>query len=265
MKPIHIMNIKSLLAIFCIAFLVGSCSQTQSSDDANASTDGQQSQQEQSEETAALNTLTEAEKADGWKLLFDGESTDGWHNFKKVGVGSGWSIVDGALSLDPSKEDGGDIISKDQFENFELMLEWKIGKCGNSGIFYNVVEAEKYSHAYLTGPEMQVLDNTCHPDGENETHRAGDLYDLIKCSEETVKPAGEWNLVKIKIDNGKLEHWLNGVKVVETEMWTDAWKEMVANSKFKDMPDFGTAKKGHIALQDHSDPVAYRNIKVKEL
>ncbi|MBX2926945.1 MAG: DUF1080 domain-containing protein [Saprospiraceae bacterium] len=220
-----------------------------------------------------VNTLSEAERKAGWKLLFDGQSFKGWRNYGKKTIGSSWKIDDGAIHLDAQKNpdggwqapDGGDIITDGVFENYELRLEWKIGPCGNSGIIYNVEESDKYQYPWQTGPEMQVLDNTCHPDAKIRTHRAGDLYDLIECKYETVKPAGEWNRVRLVVNKGKLEHWLNGRKVVETEMWTDQWRKMIAASKFKDMPGFGTVRKGHLCLQDHGDPVWYRNIKIKIL
>lgn len=243
----------------------------------NNSTPGSQSDIRSSETPEAvpmsntnsdLNQLSAEEKAAGWKLLFDGKSTQGWRNYLKQDIGSDWKVKDGTLMLEPNKEgesNGGDIITEEEFENFELSLEWKISPCGNSGIMFNVVENEKYPTVWRTGPEMQILDNTCHPDAKIEKHRAGDLYDLIASSEEPVKPAGEWNQVKIVLNNGHLEHWVNGKKVVETEMWTDDWNKMVANSKFKDMEAFGKAKKGHISLQDHSDAVWFRNIKIREL
>ncbi|MEN0006677.1 MAG: family 16 glycoside hydrolase, partial [Bacteroidota bacterium] len=220
----------------------------------------------QSVETYTNNTLTEAEKAAGWQLLFDGQSLNGWRNFKKQTIGSSWIIEDGAIKLDAKPRadggwqaaDGGDIITDGQYDNFELKLEWKISPCGNSGIIYNVVESKEYDFVWQTGPEMQVLDNTCHPDASIVTHRAGDLYDLIECKYVTVNPAGEWNKVRIVSNNGKLEHWLNGRMVVSTTMWDDAWFKMIANSKFKEMPGFGKAKKGHISLQDHGDVVWYR-------
>ncbi len=219
------------------------------------------------------NTLTRAEAKAGWQLLFDGKTTKGWHNFNKKTIGKSWIVVDGTLMLDSQKNsdgnweapDGGDILAEEVYENFELNLEWKISPCGNSGIIFNVVEDEKYIFPWLTGPEMQILDNACHADAKFSTHRAGDLYDMIECSTVTVKAAGEWNQVRLIKNNGKVEHWLNGVKVVEYEMYTDAWFEMIKKSKFKDQEDFGRAKSGKIALQDHGDKVWFRNIKVLRL
>lgn len=219
------------------------------------------------------NALSAGESGSGWKLLFDGKTTKGWHTFNKKTIGSSWIVDNGSLMLDARKnpeghwqaQDGGDIVTDDEFENFELNLEWKIAPCGNSGIVYNVVESPKYEYMWQTGPEMQVLDNVCHPDSRFNSHRAGDLYDLIESAYVTVKPAGEWNKVRIIKNNGHVEHWLNGVKVVEYEMYTDKWIEMINNSKFRDMPDFGRAKKGKIALQDHGDRVWFKNIKIKQL
>jgi hypothetical protein len=218
--------------------------------------------------TFSQNTLTKKEEKEGWKLLFDGKTTSGWRNFNSDKVGEGWKVADGTLYLDKSvtqREERGDIMTHDEYENYELSLEWKIDSCGNSGIIFNVVEDPKYRATYLTGPEMQVLDNTCHPDAKIEKHRAGDLYDLIKCNKETVKPAGQWNQVRLISKNSKYEFWLNGTKVVQFTMHTPEWDAMVAASKFKTMPDFGKATKGHIALQDHGDRVWYRNIKIKQL
>jgi len=221
----------------------------------------------------ADNTLTDGEKKAGWQLLFDGKSMAGWRNFKKKTVGKGWVISESAIHLDakPNKEghwqavDGGDIITDKSYENYEFTLNWKINNCGNSGIIFNVVESDKYDYVWQTGPEMQVLDNTCHPDSKFVTHRAGDLYDMIECKYSTVKPAGEWNEARIKNLNGKVDFWLNGFKVVSFTMHDEAWKKMVKGSKFKDMPDFGLAKGGHISLQDHGDKVWFKNIKIREL
>jgi len=212
------------------------------------------------------NTLTDKEKKDGWKLLFDGATTKGWKTFNSDSAVTAWKVADGALMLDSSAKKGrGDLITDRAYENYELTVEWKISPCGNSGIIFNVVEDKKYRATYLTGPEMQVLDNTCHPDAKIIKHRAGDLYDLITSSKETVKPAGEWNMAKLISNHGKMEFWLNGTKAVSFTMHTPEWDKMVAASKFKTMADFGKATKGHIALQDHGDQVWYRNIKIKEL
>ena len=221
----------------------------------------------------SINTLTEGEKASGWVLLFDGKTTAGWHNYNKTTIGKSWIIDDSAIALDARKSpeghwqapDGGDILTESEYENFELQLEWKISPCGNSGIIFNVVESKDYEYAWQTGPEMQVLDNACHPDTRFVTHRAGDLYDMIECKYPTVRPAGEWNQIRLIKNKGKVEHWQNGVKVVEYEMYTDHWKDMISKSKFKDMKGFGLAPKGKICLQDHGDKVWYRNIKIKKL
>jgi hypothetical protein len=215
--------------------------------------------------SSAQNTLTAQEKKDGWQLLFDGKSTSGWRNYKSDKLTPRWKVSNGELYLDKSVKEGGDIMTDKEYQDYELVLEWKIGPCGNSGIIFNVVEDAKYDNTYNTGPEMQVLDNTCHPDAKIIKHRAGDLYDLISCSKETVKPAGEWNAVRIVSKNAKMEFWLNGTKVVDFTMHTPEWDQMVAKSKFATMPGFGKAVKGHIALQDHGDPVWFRNIKIREL
>lgn len=222
--------------------------------------------------TVVQNKLSEAEIEDGWKSLFNGEDISEWRNFNKTDINPKWRIEDGTLHYignDQSEEGweskkGGDIITKGQYDNFEFKIEWKISPNGNSGIMYNVVE-EGYEKPYHTGPEMQILDNDGHPDGKIIKHRAGDLYDLISCSEETVRPVGEWNEVMIRIKDGHLQHWLNGVKVVQTRMWTPAWDTMVANSKFVEWKDFGTKRKGHICLQDHDNEVWFRNIKIREI
>lgn len=219
------------------------------------------------------NTLTVAEQAAGWKLLFDGKTTNGLRNFKKQSIGKKWTVDQGALHFSGKgneqgwqASDGGDIIITDkEYENYELVLDWKIAEGGNSGIIYNVVESDAYDYVWMTGMEMQVLDNTRHADGQIFKHRAGDLYDLVETKFVTVNPAGEWNRIRLVVKNGHVEHWLNGYKVVETDLWTPEWNAMVAASKFKEMPDFGKAKKGHIALQDHGDKVWFRNIKIREL
>ncbi len=201
-----------------------------------------------------------------WVSLFDGSSTKGWHTYNSTQAGTAWKVADGVLYLDNSVKEGrGDLVTDGEYENFELVLEWKIAACGNSGIFFNVVEDPKYRWTFVTGPELQILDNTCHEDAKIHKHRAGDLYDLIPCATETVKPAGEWNEVRLIANNGSYEFWLNGSKVVSFTMHTPEWDELVKKSKFKNMPAFGKATKGRIALQDHGDPVWFRNIRIRTL
>ena len=211
------------------------------------------------------NQLTAEESADGWTLLFDGESIEGWSGFNTDTVPGSWQVEDGTLVLIATEGERGDLVTNAAYSNYEFRIDWKISKNGNSGIIYNIAEDEKYKRIWHTGPEMQVLDNDGHKDGKIISHRAGDLYDLVVSSSEPVKAVGEWNEVRLVSDNGHLEHWLNGVKIVETTMWDDNWRAMIAKSKFKDMKDFGTYKQGHIALQDHDDKVWFRNIKIKVL
>jgi len=202
----------------------------------------------------------------GWKTLFDGKTTKGWHTYGKSQADPQWEVKDGALHLDKAKKGHGDLLTDGVYGNFDLKLEWKISPKGNSGILFYVQEdTTKYKESYYTGPEMQVLDNDGHPDGKIHKHRAGDLYDLIPCSKESVKPVGEWNEVEIYSKDGTLKLFLNGVNVVTTTLWSEDWKKMIAGSKFKQWPDFGTFRKGRICLQDHGNEVSYRNIKIKEL
>ena len=217
------------------------------------------------------NTLSAKEANDGWQLLFDGQTTNGWHTYGKQTIGKAWKVEDGALHLDAAfkktaPNEGGDIVTDQEFDNFHLKLEWKISKNGNSGIMFYVKEDKaKYQQPYFTGPEMQVLDNTGHADAKIFKHKAGDLYDLIASSKEAAKPVGEWNQVEIIANRGKLDFYLNGENIVSTTMWDDNWRKMVAASKFKAWPDFGTYKSGKIDLQDHGDDVWFRNIKIKRL
>ncbi len=219
-----------------------------------------------------LNTITAAEKAEGWKLLFDGKSTDQWRSYGKTDFPKGWNIEDNAIHCIGSGKgeagQGGDIITKEKFKNFELTLEWKISEGGNSGIFYLAQEIPG-EPIWKSAPEMQVLDNAKHPDarlGVDGNRQAGSLYDLIPAKPQNAKPAGEWNSVKILVYKGTVIHYQNGVGVLEYHLWTDDWKKMCENSKFKDFKNFvDTAPEGYIGLQDHGDDVWFRNIKIRNL
>ncbi|MBK0379890.1 3-keto-disaccharide hydrolase [Mucilaginibacter segetis] len=200
----------------------------------------------------------------GWTTLFDGKTTDGWHAYNKQGAGA-WSVVDGALQLDPNAPDQADLVTDKEYENYELALDWKIAEGGNSGIIFGVHEDPSLGATYLSGIEMQVLDNEKAEDNKKANHLAGSLYDMKAPSKSVAKPAGEWNAVKIRKDNGHLTFWLNGSKIIDVQMGSAEWQELLNNSKFKTWKDFAKYPKGHIALQDHSAVIAFRNIKLKQL
>jgi len=206
------------------------------------------------------NRLSAEEQAEGFRLLFDGKTTDGWRGFKKDGMPGGWEAIDGCLVRTGS---GGDIITEEQFDNFELRLEWRISASGNSGIFYHVLEEGSY--VWQTGPEMQVLDNSEHVDGRNPKTSAGSNYAMHAPTRDVTRPVGFFNEARLIVNGPHVEHWLNGEKIVEYELWDAKWEEMVKASKFASMPRYGREKTGHIALQDHGDRVWYRNIRIRPL
>jgi len=207
--------------------------------------------------------------AEEWTILFNGENLDGWRSYGKSTPGSAWIVEDGAIVLDADEltadTTGGDLITNAQYENFELELEWKISAGGNSGIFFGVQEIEGQRVAYETGIEMQILDNDKHADGKLPETSAGSCYALYAPTEDVVRPVGEFNEVRLIARNGSIEHWLNGTKIVEYVLGSDDWMNRVAASKFADWQYFARYRKGHIALQDHTDRVSFRNIRIKEL
>ncbi|MBT8261604.1 MAG: DUF1080 domain-containing protein [Bacteroidia bacterium] len=232
------------------------------------------------------NTLSEKEKEEGWQLLFDGSTTEGWHTYNKPGqIGRKWKAENGALVFegrprfefyvsgrkielgptDKAADGGQDIIYATPFENFELKMDWWISEAGNSGIFYTVQSDTIYDEIWKTSPEMQVMDNAKHKDGLINKHRAGDLYDLIAANPIRVKKQGEWNSVKIVKNQGKIEHWMNGIKVLEYDLNSETWKDMFSKSKFKDLNEYASKGPGHIGIQDHDNEVHYKNIKIRVL
>jgi len=209
---------------------------------------------------APLNTLTPEERAAGWRLLFDGHSTAGWRGWQMDSMPSGWGVRDGALTR---VRPAADIITREKFKNFELSLEWNVAPGGNSGIFYRASEDE--TAIYWTAPEMQVLDDAAHPDGQSRLTAAGADYGLYPAPAGIVKPAGQWNQARIIVNGNHVEHWLNGVKVVEYELGSPDWEARVKASKFADHPRYGRNTEGYIGLQEHEFRVAYRNIKIRVL
>ncbi len=206
---------------------------------------------------SSTNMLTAAEKADGWKLLFDGKTTKGWRNYRSDKIGDGWKVVDGTLSR--AAAGAGDILTEDQYDAFELSLEYKISKEGNSGFMFHVTEEE--DTPWKTGPEIQIQDNK---DG-HDPQLSGWLYQFYKAETDATKPVGEWNQLRVLITPTRCATYMNGVKYYEFVKGSDDWNERLAKSKFSSMPNFGKAKKGYIALQDHGNPVAFRNIKIRPL
>lgn len=223
--------------------------------------------------TVQQNTLTSAEKVAGWKLLFDGKTWNGWRGFRRERVPvDGWMIEDGSIKhvagQGEQSQQGGDIITIGQYDNFELQLEWRISLGGNSGVKYLVAEEMVKSGYSGLGFEMQVLDDDRHPDakmGKGGNRTASALYDLIAPKPKVLRPVGEWNQVRLIIRGTLVQHWLNGTKVVEYELGSPQLKSLIAESKFKNIAGFGDVRKGHILLQDHGNEVWFRNIKLREL
>ena len=207
-----------------------------------------------------MNELSAEEEAAGWRLLFDGKSLDQWRSYREDGLDSGWAVENGCLAR---VGHAGDIITRKQFANFELKLEWRISEAGNSGIFIRGDESGGSIHH--TGFEMQVLDNAGHSDAKDPSHRAGAYYDMIEPDHDTSKPVGYWNRVHIIARGPAVEFWLNERRTAAFVQGSPEWQAMYQNSKFVDRPEYGSLLNGHIGLQDHWDKVWYRNIRILEL
>lgn len=210
--------------------------------------------------TGAPNTLTASERAAGWRLLFNGQTMADWRGYKQDAVPAGWVVTNNTITKDVST---GDIVTRDQFGDFELELEWKLGTGGNAGIFYH--GTEEYDHIYWSAPEFQLLDDANAPDGHSRLTSAGAAYGLYPSPAGIVKPAGEWNTARIVVRGNHVEHWLNGVKLLEYELGSPDWQAKVRASKFSEWPGYGKAARGYIAIQgDHDGTLSLRNIRIRE-
>lgn len=210
---------------------------------------------------AVDNQLSDAEINQGWESLFDGHDLTKWRNFKQQTLSEKWQALNGELTL--TEKNAGDIVSKKQYADFELQLDWKVSAVGNSGILLRADETGEYIYSHAL--EVQILDNERHPDRILTTRRSGSLYDLQASPPESHKPAEQWNHVRIVFKGMHLQVWQNAVQTVDMLIGSDDWNTRLAASKFKTWPNFGVNKVGHIGLQDHDDVVAFKNIKIKAL
>ena len=209
----------------------------------------------------AVNTLNEAERAAGWRLLFDGTSLNGWRAYQGDSIPPAWRVVNGSITKNVTTRD---IVTLDQFGDFDLIFEWKVATGGNSGLFYRATE--EYNRVYWSATEYQLLDDPNAPDGRNRLTAAGAAYGLYPAPEGVVKPAGEWNSSRVLAVGPFVEHWLNGRKIVAYTQWSPDWLAKVQASKFRDYPNYGRAERGHIALQgDHRGDLELRNIKIRAI
>ena len=208
----------------------------------------------------AHNTLSAQEQAEGWELLFDGTAISGWHNYGQEGIRDGWQAIDGEMV---HVGGGGDIVTDRVYQDFEMVMEWKVEEGGNSGVFIHANESAP--RIFEGAPEMQILDDAVHADGQNPLTSAGANYALHAAPRGVVRPAGEWNSIRIRVEGPRIQQWMNGQLIVDYERWTPEWEALVAGSKFQQWPVYGTYREGPIGLQDHGDRVYFRNIKAREL
>jgi len=259
---------KNQLTLSLIAFLFYACQSSPGTEQTTSKDDTLQAT------TSTQNALTPEEQTAGWQLLFDGTSTAHWRGYGQENMPSlGWGVKDGALVIDKTPNPkpagfGGDIITKEKFGNFELMVDFMISDTANSGIFYFVME-EEGSPMWHNAPEYQILDNATYAkmggDFDLNTHRTGDNYDMQSAAKDFMKPVGEWNTARIVQKDGHVEHWLNGNKCIEYQVGSPEWEALVKKSKFKDYPKYGRTTPGYIGLQDHDYEVRFRNIKIRSL
>jgi hypothetical protein len=247
---------KTTYFFFCLMLLSGACKEKASPEKEPAGTEPEMT----------------TERNEDWEILFDGTSMDSWKGYGSDSVPEAWRIEDGAMVFYPPEDrpegESYNLVSRKEYTNFVLSLEWRISQGGNSGIFWGVLEDAKYGQPYETGPEIQVLDNERHPDASNgDTHQAGALYDMVAPASDVTRPAGEWNQCEITVDyaSGRGSVALNGQEIVRFPLGDASWEALVAASKFKDWDGFGKFHTGKIGLQDHGDRVAYRNIRIKSL
>ena len=215
----------------------------------------------QANDATVAGGVTAEQRAAGWRPLFNGTSLDGWRGYKTQTAPTGWRVVDGMLTKNGSVDD---IVSRDQYGDFELAWDWKLSPGGNAGVFYH--GTEEYDHIYWSAPEYQLLDDALHPDGKNPLTSAGAAYALYASPRGVVKPANEWNSSLIVVKGARVQHWLNGQKLLEYELWSPDWEAKVKASKFNDYPNYGRAKQGYIAIQgDHDGELTVRNIRIRPL
>lgn len=209
----------------------------------------------------APTAITASERSEGFRSLFDGTTLEAWRGYRKPSMPEGWRVIDGSLTL--VSAGAGDIVTRDQFRNFDLRLDWKVAEGGNGGIFYRATEEGDY--VWRTGSEYQLLDDARHADGKSELTSAGSNFALYPVPRGVSRAAGEWNSSRLLVNGTHVEHWLNGVKVVEYELGSTDWEARVRASKFASMPLYGRAPAGHIGLQDHGDRIEFRNIRIRVL
>lgn len=251
----------SPVALALVAMLAAGCATEQSE---TAAEGADQAEPPMAAATGA-NALTSAEEGEGWRLLFDGDDLEQWRGYRRDTPPASWQPQDSVLAF-VAADDGGDLMTREQFGDFEFRYDWKISEGGNSGVIYRVTEDS--DQPWHTGPEMQILDDERHPDakaGVDGNRTAGSVYDMIAPPAGVVNPAGEWNEAGIVARGNHVEHWLNGQKVAEYDVGSDEWNRLYQASKFGEMAGFGVQPSGHIVLQDHGDPVWFRNLKIRPL